>query len=76
MSFLWPEEGGVLFAGDVAVHLLGLRESLVHADREQATASLARLAALDFEVAVFGHGPPITRRAATRFRTLVEKLAR
>jgi len=75
-SFLWPEEGGVLFAGDVAVHVLGLRESFVHADREQATATLGRLAALDFEVAVFGHGPPITRRATARFRRLVEKLAR
>ena len=75
-SFLWPREGGVLFAGDVAVHVLGLRESFVHADREQARLTLWRLAALDFEVAVFGHGPPITRRATSRFRALVEKLAR
>ena len=75
-SFLWPEQGGVLFAGDVAVHVLGLRESFVHADREQARLTLGRLAALDFEVAVFGHGPPITRGATARFRRLVERLAR
>lgn len=75
-SYLWPERGGVLFAGDVAVHVLGLRESFVHADREQARQTLERLAALDFEVAVFGHGPPITGRAAARFRGLVERLAR
>jgi glyoxylase-like metal-dependent hydrolase (beta-lactamase superfamily II) len=75
-SFLWPEEGGVLFAGDVAVHVLGLRESFVHADRERARETLARVAALDFEVAVFGHGPPITRRATARFRQLADKLAR
>lgn len=75
-SFLWPEHGGVLFAGDVAVHLLGLRESFVHADRAQARRTLARLAELDFEVAVFGHGPPIRGRAVARIRTLAERLAR
>jgi glyoxylase-like metal-dependent hydrolase (beta-lactamase superfamily II) len=75
-SFLWPEEGGVLFAGDAAVNVLGLRESFVHADREQALLSLQRLASLDFEVAVFGHGPPISGRATARFRRLVEQLAR
>jgi glyoxylase-like metal-dependent hydrolase (beta-lactamase superfamily II) len=76
LSYLWPREGGVLFAGDVAVNVLGLRESFVHADREQARLTLGRLAALDFEVAVFGHGPPITRGATARFRRLVERLAR
>lgn len=76
VSYLWPEEGGVLFAGDVAVHVLGLRESFVHADRAQARESLARVAALDFEVAVFGHGPPIVGRAVRRFRKLVEDQAR
>jgi glyoxylase-like metal-dependent hydrolase (beta-lactamase superfamily II) len=75
-SYLWAEEGGVLFAGDVAVHVLGLRESFVHSDRAQARETLARLAALDFEIAVFGHGPPITGQAAARFRNLVERLAR
>jgi len=75
-SFLWPDEGGVLFAGDVAVHVLGLRESFAHADREQARLSLAKLAALDFRVAVFGHGPPIVGGAVTRFRRLVERQAR
>jgi glyoxylase-like metal-dependent hydrolase (beta-lactamase superfamily II) len=75
-SYLWPEEGGVLFAGDVAVHVLGLRESFVHADREQARLTLARVAALDFQVAVFGHGPPLVGDAVTRFRRLVERQAR
>lgn len=75
-SYLWPEEGGVLFAGDVAVNVLGLREAFVHSDRAQARETLARLATLDFEVAVFGHGPPITGRAVARFRKLAERLAR
>jgi glyoxylase-like metal-dependent hydrolase (beta-lactamase superfamily II) len=75
-SYLWPQNGGVLFAGDVAFHMLGLRESFVHDDRQQARETLARVAALDFEVAVFGHGPPIIGRAAARFRRLAERLAR
>jgi len=76
VSYLMADAGGVLFAGDLAVNVLGLRESFVHADRAQALRSLERVAALDFEVAVFGHGPPITRRATARFRRLVERLAR
>lgn len=75
-SYLWAEHGGVLFAGDVAVSVLGLRESFVHADQGQARQTLARIAALDFDIAVFGHGPPITGRAAVRFRRLAERLAR
>jgi glyoxylase-like metal-dependent hydrolase (beta-lactamase superfamily II) len=76
LSFLWPAEGGVLFAGDIAFHALGLRESFVHADREAARLSLAKVAALDFEVAVFGHGPPFVGGAVARFRRLVERQAR
>jgi glyoxylase-like metal-dependent hydrolase (beta-lactamase superfamily II) len=76
VSWLWPEHGGVLFAGDVAASVLGLRESFVHADRAQAARTLARLATLDFAVAVFGHGPPIHGRAVTHFRRLVEAQAR
>ena len=75
-SFLWPEQGGVLFAGDVAVNVLGLRESFVHDDRQVARATLARLAELEFEVAVFGHGPPIVGHAVAHFRRLAERLAR
>jgi glyoxylase-like metal-dependent hydrolase (beta-lactamase superfamily II) len=75
-SFLWQEQGGVLFAGDIAVNVLGLRESFVHADREQARQTLARVAELDFEVVVFGHGPPIVGRATSHLRRLAERQAR
>jgi len=74
LSYLWAEGGGVLFAGDVAVNVLGLRESFVHHDRAEALRSLQRIAALDFEVAVFGHGPPIVGGAAGRLRRLAERL--
>jgi hypothetical protein len=39
-------------------------------------ASFAKLAGLDFEVACFGHGPPIRRRAAARFRRKLARVAR
>jgi glyoxylase-like metal-dependent hydrolase (beta-lactamase superfamily II) len=39
-----------------------------HADRAQATASFHRLAALDAEIACFGHGEPLTAGAATELR--------
>lgn len=73
-SFLWPGHGGVLFGGDVAVNHFGLRESFVVADRAQARATLQRLAALDFEVVLLGHGAPIRGQASARFRRLVERL--
>jgi glyoxylase-like metal-dependent hydrolase (beta-lactamase superfamily II) len=76
VSFFWPEHRGVLFAGDIAANVLGLRESFVHADRAEALRSLTRIAAMDFEVAVFGHGPPISGRAVAQFRRLVEEMAR
>lgn len=76
VSYLLDDDGGVLFAGDIAVHVLGLRESFVLADRAAARRSLQRVAALTFEVAVFGHGPPITRGAAGRLRQLADRLAR
>jgi glyoxylase-like metal-dependent hydrolase (beta-lactamase superfamily II) len=60
----------VLFAGDAAVRgpegrVIG---GLFNADRDQATASFRRLAALDIAVACFGHGEPLTDGAADAFR--------
>ena len=38
--------------------------------------SVTKLAELDFEIAVFGHGSPIRGGASGEFRTLAAKLAR
>ncbi|MCH8921142.1 MAG: MBL fold metallo-hydrolase, partial [Chloroflexi bacterium] len=46
------------------------------ADREQAKESIGKLAALEFDVACFGHGRVLKGEANLRFRRLVEKLAR
>ncbi|PSQ95562.1 MAG: hypothetical protein BRD55_10005 [Bacteroidetes bacterium SW_9_63_38] len=68
MALVWPN-GGVLFAADAALSLLGrpLR-SVVYEDREQGRDDLRRLGTLDVETAVFGHGTPITKNAAERFQ--------
>jgi glyoxylase-like metal-dependent hydrolase (beta-lactamase superfamily II) len=68
VSYLWPGRR-VLFVGDAAanmLHLLGIAP--INEDLERARASFRRLAELVFDVACFGHGSPITGRAAERFR--------
>jgi glyoxylase-like metal-dependent hydrolase (beta-lactamase superfamily II) len=73
VSYLLDRAGGLLFAGDAAAgRRLTVRETprLMTADRAAARASVARLAALDFDIAVFGHGPAVTGHAVERFRQL------
>jgi glyoxylase-like metal-dependent hydrolase (beta-lactamase superfamily II) len=68
LAFLWPQAGGVLFAADAAANLFGLGLSLVYEDLNVGRRTLARLSALDFAVACFGHGRPIRSAAAAQFR--------
>ncbi|MBN1219314.1 MAG: MBL fold metallo-hydrolase [Anaerolineae bacterium] len=68
LAFLWPQHGGVLFAADTAGNRSGLDWSIIYEDLEEGKRSLAKLAALDFEVACFGHGKAIIGGAAERFR--------
>lgn len=63
----WPERR-VLFAADACSNLPVLGYSIVYEDLDEGKRSLAKLAALDAEVAVFGHGKPIQRDAARRLR--------
>jgi glyoxylase-like metal-dependent hydrolase (beta-lactamase superfamily II) len=68
----------VLFVGDAAANILGLRMpiGMYTVDPEQAKESVRKLAALDFDVACFGHGRVLKGEANLRFRRLAEKLAR
>jgi len=68
----------LLFAGDAAGNMLGLRPPVGWFTEDGATAraSIARLAELDFDVALLGHGKPLTKDAAASFRKLAEKLAK
>jgi glyoxylase-like metal-dependent hydrolase (beta-lactamase superfamily II) len=68
LAFLWPHDGGMLFAADTANTVLGLGWHFVYEDLAEAKRSLIKLAQLDFEVACFGHGGAILQGAAQRFR--------
>jgi glyoxylase-like metal-dependent hydrolase (beta-lactamase superfamily II) len=68
LAFLWPRHGGVLIAADAAANVLGLTLHPAYEDIEKGRRSLSKLAALDFEVACFGHGRPISSGAGARFR--------
>ena len=67
VALLWPSQR-VLFVADAASSMMGLGLHLGYEDLELGKRSLARLASLDFEIACFGHGGPIKRGAAARFR--------
>jgi glyoxylase-like metal-dependent hydrolase (beta-lactamase superfamily II) len=68
LAFLWPQHGGVLFAADTASNMFSLGWAIIYEDLEEGIRSLVKLAALDFEVACFGHGKAIVGGAAERFR--------
>ena len=76
LSFLLDRAGGVLFAGDAAAGKrggVGSTPKMVSADLDQQAKSVARLAGLDFEHAVFGHGRAVSGRAVERFREYVAR---
>ena len=68
MSLLWRRQGGVLLCGDAAGNFDALAIAAVGEDFDVARDSARRLATRDFEVAVFGHGEPLTQGASAQFR--------
>jgi glyoxylase-like metal-dependent hydrolase (beta-lactamase superfamily II) len=67
---------GVLFTGDAVAALPGTGEvipGVFNLDRASTLASFARLAALDTEVACFGHGDPVMAGASTVLRTAMDR---
>jgi glyoxylase-like metal-dependent hydrolase (beta-lactamase superfamily II) len=73
VCYLLDRAGGVLFAGDAAAGGRSVRRSpgVMTEDRAESDQSLRRLATLDFEVVVFGHGKAVVDGGADKFRTLV-----
>jgi hypothetical protein len=57
------------FEGNVIVGVFNV-------DTQETKRSFAKLAALDFEVACFGHGKPMDRDASLAVRRVAERLAR
>ena len=68
----------LLFAGDAVANLLGVRPPIgwFTEDRADARASIRKLAELDFDVVLFGHGQSLSRDASRAFRKLAGKLGR
>ena len=67
VALLWKRDRGLLFVGDAAGNLMGLNYMIGYDDVAVGKASLAKLADLDFEAAVFGHGKPILSGASQKF---------
>jgi glyoxylase-like metal-dependent hydrolase (beta-lactamase superfamily II) len=75
VSYLWPEER-MLFVGDAATNMFRrLDVSPINEVDDASRSSFAKLAELDFDVACFGHGSPITGRAAELFRRRLDHIA-
>jgi glyoxylase-like metal-dependent hydrolase (beta-lactamase superfamily II) len=68
MALLLPRDGGVLLVGDAATNWGRLSVGPIYEDVGEGMRSLQRLAGLEFETALFGHGRAITSGAAARFR--------
>ena len=68
LALLLPRDGGVLFVGDAATDFARLSWGPIYEDVNEGRESLAKLAALDFEVAAFAHGRAIRAHAGERFR--------
>jgi len=70
---LWHEEEGVLIAGDALEYRRGrlaLPSRLFTADMAQAKASIRRLAALEVDILLLSHFPPVTEGTRALLRTL------
>ncbi|MFG2331590.1 MBL fold metallo-hydrolase [Streptomyces sp. NPDC048604] len=63
---------GVLFTGDTVAAVQGVTLGVFHTDREQARASMRRLAELAPSVVCFGHGVPLTENAAAVLKAAAE----
>jgi glyoxylase-like metal-dependent hydrolase (beta-lactamase superfamily II) len=70
LALLLPRGGGVLFVGDAATNFLRLGWGPIYEDVSQGRESLAKLAALDLEVAAFAHGRAIRARRRALSRAL------
>ena len=66
---------GLLFTGDTIAHYEGQPIlGVFNIDRQAAIESVRKQASLDFEVACFGHGPPIVGGADRRIRALAGRI--
>jgi glyoxylase-like metal-dependent hydrolase (beta-lactamase superfamily II) len=77
VSFYHPERK-IIIVGDALNyrrHRLGAPPPMFTPDMAEAHASIGKIAALDFEVCCFGHGPPLMENAAQRVRAFAKSLS-
>jgi glyoxylase-like metal-dependent hydrolase (beta-lactamase superfamily II) len=73
----WQPDRKILFTGDVMMYLLGrLRLPLAAftPDMAENIRSIKKVAALDVEVACFGHGEPLTQNTAATIRAFAQRV--
>jgi glyoxylase-like metal-dependent hydrolase (beta-lactamase superfamily II) len=72
----WHPDGRVLFCGDALMNLFGLRPPFgpFTVDQAEAHRSIRRIASLEPELVLFGHGRPL-HAAAPRLHALAARLA-
>lgn len=73
IALFLPTHGGVLIAADACANLMGLGLSLGYEDLALGRRSLRKLSSFEFQIACFGHGKPIMKDAARRFRELWQR---
>ena len=67
LAFVWPLRR-VLFVADAASNMPTFGLSLGYENLEEGLRSLAKIAGLEFDIACFGHGSPVTTAASTMFK--------
>ena len=68
MSLMWHRRGGILLAADAASNNGAVTPPPIGEDIELGDRTFAELAERAFDVAVFGHGEPVTSGARDAFR--------
>lgn len=75
MSFRLDRAGGILFVGDAAVHKNGsVKRGFFNRSTESIDQAIKDLAALEFDIACFGHADPLTTGASDAFKRFAAKL--
>lgn len=68
IALLYAPNGGLLFAADSAKNNRRLTFSTMNEDKRLSLQTLKKIAALEFDKAVFSHGEPIVHNASQRFK--------
>ena len=72
VAFLW-QGGRLLLGGDTFINILGVRDPIGFEDEAEGRRSQRTLAALNFQVAAFGHGGAITKDAPGQLQRYVAR---